>query len=79
MGKADDENQITGYARSGMSGALPDPGSTPGASTKANDLAERGGRRRRVNCPERTPVYDVFFTGGAASSLGLTVSPMIGW
>ena len=31
MGQPRDENQIAGYTRSDLNGALPDPGSTPGA------------------------------------------------
>jgi hypothetical protein len=56
VGQPRDENQIAGHARSGLSGALPDPGSTPGASTKPNDLAEGVGRRTRVffPCPDWT-------------------------
>jgi hypothetical protein len=33
VGQPSDENQITGHARRAISKALPDPGSTPGAST----------------------------------------------
>lgn len=51
MGQPRDENQIAGYTRSDLNGALSDPGSTPGASTKPNDLAEGVGRRTRVRDP----------------------------
>jgi hypothetical protein len=51
VGHLGDENQIAGHARSGLSGALPDPGSTPGASTKPNDLAEPNGQRTGGKAP----------------------------